>query len=149
MSPMNSHIKTIFWVHLYQLEEFCVPGDLNNKCTVSLLQCYWWMAISRPSYEYNSIDSMSLETCKVSSPMSPTSGSYKTIFWVQLYWHCVPGDMQNFPSVTYKWLFQDHLLSTTLLTQRALCSEICRMSSQCHLWIVISRPSSEDKSTGT
>ena len=49
--PTNALFKTIFWVKLlYQMDELCLPGDLNNECAEHRLsQCHWCMVFSRPS----------------------------------------------------------------------------------------------------
>ena len=36
VAPINSHFKTILQVKPYQLEEFCVPEDLDNEHAESL-----------------------------------------------------------------------------------------------------------------
>ena len=73
--------------------------------------------------------------CKVSSPVSPKSCHFKTMFQVELCNRSKSsglGDLKKLPfslspqwpaisSVTNAWPFQDHLPSRTLLTQTALC----------------------------
>ena len=96
----NGHFNTTFSVEPYQLGE--LSGDLNKEHAESSAQ---------------------------SSPVPPTNGSFKTIFWVKLlYWLqecCFPEDLNNedrvFPSNTDECPFQDHIMSKAIvLTSRAL-----------------------------
>ena len=92
---MNGHFKTISWVKLwYWLIEICLSGDLNSRCAKA-------------------------------SPVSLTNSHFNTTFQIkQMHpWRPEQWMYSVFPCVTDEWPFQDHLLSETLLTQRALFSE--------------------------
>ena len=73
----------------------------------------------------------------VSPPLSPVGNYFKTILWVQLYWHkelYVPKDLKNecaeFFSTIDDLLLEDHLLSRTLLTWRAVARRTWAKSVQ-------------------
>ena len=116
---MKSLFKTIFQVKLpHQLDEHCLPGDLENECAdYCLPQYHQWMSFSRPlskwNYLFRGFISREIWIVKLHSwvfPRVTDEQLFKTMFQVKLSYRL----RALSPGRTEKWICWAESLSVLL-----------------------------------